>query len=117
MSASDLTPELVNEALERARLEMEDELAKAGPEAVRTLADVAKNGEKDSDRVSAAKELVAQVRGRAAAQQGEEARAPTFHIVINQLSTGERFEKPIDLPETVMDAVEVSRRLAERADG
>jgi hypothetical protein len=108
---ANLTSEAIDELLEQSRLEMERDLVKAGPKAVSTLVDVMETAEKDSDRLSAAKEVIAQVRGRAGTQQPEAVQqGPTIHVTINQLSTGERRALPIPVSEAVMDAIEAGVR-------
>lgn len=103
----DLTSEAIDQLLEQSRLEMERGLVEAGPKAVSTLVDVMENAEKDSDRLSAAKEVIAQVRGRAGTQQADAvASGPTIHITIHKLSTGERHALPIQVSDAVMDAIE-----------
>lgn len=111
MTSLDLTSESIDALLEQSRLEMEKGLVQAGPKAVATLVDVMETAEKDSDRLSAAKEVIAQVRGRAGTQQAEAVnQGPTIHVTINQLSTGERRALPIQVTEAVMDAIEAGTR-------
>jgi hypothetical protein len=104
----DLTSELVDQLLESARLEMEHKLAQAGPLAVTTLHDVMTDTDaKHADRISAAKEVIAQVRGRAGTQETEKVhQGPTINITINKLSTGERYAMPIPVSDEVMDLIE-----------
>jgi hypothetical protein len=108
-----LTSESIDQLLEQSRLEMERGLVEAGPKAVETLVKVMEDGEaRDSDRISAAKEVIAQVRGRAGTQQAEAVnQGPTIHVTINQLSTGERRALPIQVSEAVMDALEAGTRV------
>lgn len=114
----DLTSELVDQMLESARLEMEGKLAEAGPLAVTTLHDVMTDSEaKHSDRISAAKEVIAQVRGRAGQQVTEQVnQGPTINITIHKLSTGERHALPISVSDRVMDAIEAGVRPVEGSD-
>jgi len=103
-----LTSELVDQLLEQSRLEMEHKLAQAGPLAVTTLHDVMTDSEaKHADRISAAKEVIAQVRGRAGVQENEQVnKGPTINITINKLSTGRRESIPIPVTDAVMDEIE-----------
>ena len=102
----------MDEMLESARLEMEQKLAQAGPLAVTTLHDVMTDHEaKHADRISAAKEVIAQVRGRAASQISEHTnQGPTINVVINKLYSGDRRALPIPVTEQVMDAIEAGIR-------
>lgn len=103
----DLTPDLVNQMLERSRLEIESKLAEAGPLAVVTLVDVMQDPDaKNADRISAASKVLDKVHASPKAEQAEANRGPTLHITINRLSSGQRDEIPIPVSEDVMDAIE-----------
>lgn len=107
-----LTSEAIDQLLEQSRLEMERKLVEAGPKAVTTLVDVMEKGEKDSDRLSAAKEVIAQVRGRAGTQQSEQVQqGPSIIVNILRLSDGSRRALPIAVSEAVMDAIEAGSAL------
>ena len=101
----DLTSELVDELLESSRLEIERELAQAGPNAVRTLADVMQHAERDSDRISAASKILDKVMAPPKAETPEH-RGPIINVVINKLYAGERRALPISVSDEVMDAIE-----------
>jgi hypothetical protein len=106
--AVELSSELVDQLLESARLEMESKLAEAGPLAVTTLHDVMTDPDaRHSDKISAAKEVIAQVRGRAGVQEtAQVAQGHVINITINKLSTGERYAMPIPVTDAVMDMIE-----------
>jgi hypothetical protein len=101
-----LTSETIDALLEQSRLEMEHKLIEAGPKAVATLVDVMETAEKDSDRLSAAKEVIAQVRGRAGTQENDSAsRGPSIIVNILQLSTGGRTSLPVPVSEADLAAI------------
>ena len=102
----DLTSEMVDRLLEESRLEIEKELASAGPLAVQTLSAVMQDPEaRDSDRISAASKVLDKVMAPPKAEAPEQ-RGPTVHVTVNMLSTGERQALPIAVSEAVMDAIE-----------
>lgn len=102
------TTESIDAELEQARLEMESKLVRAAPLAVQTLVDVMDDPEVDAGpRVSAAKEVIAQVRGRPGQQVSEQAQGPKIQVVIQKLfATGTAREITIPVSEAAMDAIE-----------
>lgn len=117
MSRSDvMTSADVDRILEESRIQVERELAEAGPLAVRTLSDVMQDPDaRDSDRISAASKVLDKVMAPPKADAPEH-RGPTINITIHKLSTGERYEKPIAVSAQVMDAIEAGILNIEGAD-
>lgn len=106
MTSADLTSEMVDEILEKSRLEVEKELANAGPIAVRTLTGVMQNEEaRDSDRISAAGKVLDKVMAPPKAE-AEAARGPVIQVIIEKLYAGTDRTIPIAVSERVMDAIE-----------
>ena len=104
-----LTSELVNAALEAARLEMEQKLAEAGPLAVTTLVDVMQDPEaRHGDKISAASKVMDKVYANPKGET-EQNRGPVINVVIQKLFAGGERAIPIAVTEQVMDALEAGK--------
>lgn len=111
-----LTSELVDQLLEQSRLEVEKELAEAGPLAVRTLSGVMNDPEaRHADKISAAAKVLDKVMAPPKAETPEH-RGPTIVVNIHKLSTGRRETLPIAVTDTVMNAIEAGIRPVEGED-
>lgn len=104
-----LTSELVNQMLERSRLEMESKLAEAGPLAVTTLVDVMKDPEaRHGDKISAASKVMDKVYANPKGE-AEQNRGPVINVVIQKLFAGGERAIPIAVTDAVMDKIEAGQ--------